>query len=373
MRITIVQGAFLPVPPVLGGAVEKVWFGLGKEFAARGHRVVHISRQYGGLAAAETIDGVEHIRVPGFDTPASGLKLKLLDLAYSLRVLGRLPEADVLVTNTFFMPLLARNTRRNGDLYVHVARFPKGQMFLYRHARRVQAVSTVVGDAIRSECASLEGSVRVIPNPLPYPLGEPPGEETREKWILYTGRIHPEKGIGLLLSAFARLVERGEKEHKLVIIGPWQTQMGGGGESYRAELMRMSSGVGDRVVWKEPIFVDNDLVVFYKQASVFAYPSLAEKGESFGLAPLEAMAYGTIPVVSALGCFRDFIEDGVSGLVFDHRGEDPADALADKLSEAIRLSANPQVRRQCYNVACRFSLPLVAERYLSDFEALRTS
>jgi hypothetical protein len=37
MRITIVQGAFLPVPPVLGGAVEKIWFALGKEFASRGH------------------------------------------------------------------------------------------------------------------------------------------------------------------------------------------------------------------------------------------------------------------------------------------------------------------------------------------------
>jgi hypothetical protein len=27
MKITIIQGAFLPVPPLLGGGVEKMWFG----------------------------------------------------------------------------------------------------------------------------------------------------------------------------------------------------------------------------------------------------------------------------------------------------------------------------------------------------------
>ena len=43
MKITIVLGAFFPVPPIMGGAVEKVWFALGQEFARRGHEVVQIS------------------------------------------------------------------------------------------------------------------------------------------------------------------------------------------------------------------------------------------------------------------------------------------------------------------------------------------
>jgi hypothetical protein len=48
MRITIVQGAFLPVPPLLGGAVEKMWFGLAPEFVRHGHEVVYISRRFAG-------------------------------------------------------------------------------------------------------------------------------------------------------------------------------------------------------------------------------------------------------------------------------------------------------------------------------------
>src|SRR5947207_3269820 len=119
MRITIVQGAFLPVPPLMGGAVEKVWFALGKEFARRGHEVCHVSRRYPSLPHREVVEGVRHIRVPGFSTRRSLVTLKLLDLCYSLRVLPALPAADILVTNTFWLPMLARR-RKQGRLYIHV-------------------------------------------------------------------------------------------------------------------------------------------------------------------------------------------------------------------------------------------------------------
>jgi len=45
--------AFLPVPPVMGGAVEKVWFALGQEFARRGHEVVLVSRALSGAGRSE--------------------------------------------------------------------------------------------------------------------------------------------------------------------------------------------------------------------------------------------------------------------------------------------------------------------------------
>src|SRR5450432_138641 len=131
MRITIVTGAFFPVPPLLGGAVEKVWFALGQEFARLGHEVVHISRAHPHLAAREEIAGVQHRRVRGFSQPRSIVRLKLFDLVYSLGVRRVLPPADILVTNTFWLPLLVRGTKR-GLLYVHVQRGPKGQMRYYK-------------------------------------------------------------------------------------------------------------------------------------------------------------------------------------------------------------------------------------------------
>src|SRR5271165_790100 len=135
MRITIVQGAFFPVPPVRGGAVEKIWFALGREFAARGHQVTHISQKDPTLPDGEILDGVKHVRIPGFDTPRSMLRLKWRDLIYSRRALRVLPESDVIVTNTFWMPIIAPQLKR-GKIYVHIARYPKGQMKFYQRAAR---------------------------------------------------------------------------------------------------------------------------------------------------------------------------------------------------------------------------------------------
>jgi len=123
MKITTVRGAFLPVPPVMGEGVEKVWYSLSGEIARSGHEVTHISRNYGDLPTLENHAGVSHRRVPSYDMPSSLVRLKLLDLLYSIRVLCPLLPADILVTNTFWAPILAQNIqRRVGCLYVHIAR-----------------------------------------------------------------------------------------------------------------------------------------------------------------------------------------------------------------------------------------------------------
>lgn len=374
MKITIVQGAFLPVPPLMGGAVEKVWFALGKEFARRGHDVVHVSRRCLGLPREETIEGVRHIRVNGFDTPSSLAVLKGLDLIYSLRALRVLPEADVLVTNTFWLPFFVRS-KRHGKLYVHAARYPKGQMRFYAHADRLQTVSHPIREAIIREVPQLASKVRCIPNPLsgevPAMAPGSPLVGRAEKRILYAGRIHPEKGIALLLDAIALIPEERLDGWKLHVVGPAEAKYGGGGEAFLAELKRRSKKISKKIVWTGAIFDTDCLNEYYRSASLFVYPSLAEKGETFGLAPLEAMAHGCPALVSNLDCFRDFINEDVNGFVFDHRAEDPAKALAEKLQALIadrqRLA---EAAVWAHQKAGEFSLQCVAGQYLDDFESL---
>src|SRR2546428_3166231 len=103
MKITIVLGAFFPVPPIMGGAVEKIWLALVEEFARRGHEVVMISRKLDNLPGEEVRDRVRHLRVAGFDAPRSLVLLKLYDFIYSWRAMSilrsremsKLPKADV--------------------------------------------------------------------------------------------------------------------------------------------------------------------------------------------------------------------------------------------------------------------------------------
>src|SRR2546428_328239 len=154
MRITIVTGPFLPIPPVLGGAVEKVHFLLAGAYRAAGHDVTMISRRYDDFPHEEIVEGIRHIRIASFDRSSSLAVNLALDFCYAVRVARSLPPSDITVTNSFSLPLVLPR-RRAGKIYVHVARFPKRQMALYVRADRLQAISHAVADAITAQAPRL--------------------------------------------------------------------------------------------------------------------------------------------------------------------------------------------------------------------------
>jgi glycosyltransferase involved in cell wall biosynthesis len=372
MKITIVLGAFLPVPPIMGGAVEKVWFFLGQEFAKRGHDVVQISRATPQFSNDEVIAGVRHLRVRGFDTPRSILWLKILDLIYSIRTMSILPKADIIVTNTFWLPILLGSAKR-GCVYVHVARYPKGQMRFYGAAARLQAPSHAVARVIAEEAPQLSPKVKAVPYPAPRSTtaSPPPPIQEREKIILFVGRVHPEKGVHLLVDAFAGQARTVFADWKLMIVGPVEEKFGGGGENYLVDLRRRADAAGEKIDLHGPIFDPRDLEQVFRQARLFVYPSLAERGESFGLAPLEAMAHGCAVLVSNLECFQDFIQDGRTGFVFDHCSTNPAENLRAKIDNVIAdemLLA--RVAGDGYAKTAEYSLERVASQFLDDFSSL---
>ena len=90
----------------------------------------------------------------------------------------------------------------------------------------------------------------------------------------------------------------------------------------------------------EPVYGRAALASVLQRADYYCYPSLADQGETMGVAPLEAMGTGLAPVVSDLACFRDFVEPGVNGLVFDHRGSDAVERLTHALGTLI---ADPEL------------------------------
>lgn len=362
MNITILGGPFLSMPPAPCGAVERAWQGLAEVFAARGHRVQVVCRRHPGQAAEETVAGVHYLRHMSF-VSGGRLAVNLLkDLAYSVRVLASLPRADVLVTNAFWLPALAARFRRSaGRVAVHVARMPKGQLFLYNRVHRLHAVSQAVQDAIAKERPQALPRVRVIPYPVDTRYFTPPASRPEGRTILYAGRVHPEKGLDLLLDAFARL----DVPANLKIVGPWEVERGGGGKEYLDALRQKAAGRA--VEFVDAVSDRHQLADVYRRADLFCYPSLAEQGETFGVAPLEAMATGLVPVVSGLACFRDFIDDA-TGRVFDHRAADASSRLAECLSACLADPVQLQsMGRRCADRAAALNYDHVADRYLADF------
>jgi glycosyltransferase involved in cell wall biosynthesis len=255
-----------------------------------------------------------------------------------------------------------------------MGRYPKGQTRFYRHAARIQTVSRSVAEAIVRQDPKSAGMVRVIPYPLPSPactLNVPATWQQRSNEILYVGRVHPEKGIHILIDAFRLLVQAGVDDWRLVIVGPWAAADGGGGEAYYESLRAGSAAIAERVNLAGPIFDQSLLTAHYRRAKLFVYPSLAEQGESFGLAPLEAMAQGCAPLVSALACFQDFIENGRSGFIFDHRSESPAEELYRSLKKIVRADEElMSVAVRSHEVARAYDPSNVAGMYLEDFAAI---
>jgi len=191
----------------------------------------------------------------------------------------------------------------------------------------------------------------------------------KQKIILYTGRIHPEKGIDILIESFKLLKNN---DWQLYLVGPYSVEGGGGGINYLNYLKSIS--IDSNIIFREPIFNANKLNSIYLKSSIFVYPSIAEKGETFGVSPLEAMSCGCVTIVSNLECFKDFIFPDINGLIFDHRSKDRIQNLFNIL---VKLIENPillhSLSREALKVNITHSNETIAANFLNEFEKIITS
>ena len=100
MKITVVMGFFLPIPAVVGGAIEKSGHRLAQTMASQGHEVTIISRQWKNWPQDETLNGIRYLRLKGFDHSEKLWVNLILDFLWSLRVFFNLPSADIVALNT---------------------------------------------------------------------------------------------------------------------------------------------------------------------------------------------------------------------------------------------------------------------------------
>jgi glycosyltransferase involved in cell wall biosynthesis len=384
MRITIVHGFFLPVPPLGGGATEKSWFNLGREFAAHGHIVTMISRRWRGLPNQELSEGLQHVRLQGFDHQRQLWRNLVLDFIWSWRVFFALPSADLVVVNAVALPIwLGWLKPRAGRVVLMTGRLPKGQYRYYRGIARVLAASNFVRSAVVAENPALASLTRVHGYPIDWKLLNQninpalpfmPQFSAEEIIIGFIGRIHAEKGL-MLLAAALKIVGHtpGLPPWRLLLCGPADIAHGGSGVRFLNYLTnRLSAAITPhRFNLLNPQFHASTLAAVYRQINIFCYPSIAEKGETFGVAVAEAMAAGAVPVVSNLACFKDFVRCGENGLSFDHNAPDAANQLAAALVSLLRdpalrsrLATRAQADVRIYDYAT------YAETLLRDFAQL---
>lgn len=149
-----------------------------------------------------------------------------------------------------------------------------------------------------------------------------------EPFILCIANTYPHKNVQRLIEAFGLLA--GEIPHRLVLVGRPQR----GEKKVQAALRRCSAAA--RVLRLERVLYE-DLVLLYKAADVFAFPSLYE---GFGLPVLEAMAAGT-PVVA----LRRASVPEVGGGTISYCEHDDATELAAHIRETLALTPAARAAR----------------------------
>ena len=234
------------------------------------------------------------------------------------------------------MSTLIFPARRHLRTTLHEARYRRGA----QRAARVITVSNATHRDIETILRLPSQRIQTIygaPDPaftLPPPGGDQFDRQVLERYsisypyILYAGTIRFHKNIPRLIDAFS--VVRNEvaadpryRDLRLVIIGDELSK----NPAVRLAVANARIESAVRFLGFVPL---ETLRVFYRAASVFAFPSLYE---GFGLAPLEAMACGTPVVASNIPSLVEAVADAAM-LVHPENVFDIARGLKEVLLDA---------------------------------------
>ncbi len=129
--------------------------------------------------------------------------------------------------------------------------------------------------------------VAIIPNGIDIPATAAAASSDSRRTLLFLGRIHPKKGIDILLHAW-HAIQNTFPEWELKIVGPDDGL-------HLAELKAMAQLMTlERVSFYAPLFGDEKLAA-YRDADLFVLPT---HSENFGMTVAEALAAGTPAIVT---------------------------------------------------------------------------
>lgn len=152
-----------------------------------------------------------------------------------------------------------------------------------RHAHCLRATSELEAQHLRA--MGLTNPIAIVPNAVPIPLLTPRPPTTQRR-LLFLSRLHPKKGIDLLLRAWSRL-EASHPSWDLVIAG---IDEDGHEDRMKAEALRLGL---KRVSFPGPVHGPAKQAL-YRSADLFVLPTHAE---NFGLVVAEALAQ-EVPVIT---------------------------------------------------------------------------
>jgi glycosyltransferase involved in cell wall biosynthesis len=384
MAIRIAQvypHADIPLPHAqLYDALAIVNYELGRRLARR-HEVVTYPKWVAGEREIESYEGVTYRRIPeGIDRVLNGLKI--LDAArlfnrgrpfrlrpfyyahYARAVARDIRErrCDLVHLHTisnFIGPIRRANPGARIVLHMHdhsLSDFDPAVIGpRLKEAALILACSRFVADGIRRRFPDAAARCHELHNGVDQRFLDVAADPAASQSVLFVGRLCPEKGVHVLLSAMSR-VSRAHPQASLSLVGPLELSpkdfvdphgrdpvFNGLGRyyanpaTYYELISRDVSALGGRAVLHGRV-ANSEIGSHYGRAGIFVFPSLWQ--EPFGIPVIEAMAAGLPVVATRGGALPEVVLDGETGFLVE-RGD------GDGLAAAIeKLLSDPQLRRR---------------------------
>lgn len=351
MKVLMICTEKLPVPPVLGGAIQTYISGV-LPYVSKSHQITVLGISDPSLPDQEVIEGVNYVRIPGkiFEIYRDGVSRYVASNQFDLIHIFNRPRLVLPVRNA--APRSRITLSMHNDMFNPEKIPPEEAKAALNEVTNIVTVSNYVGDVIRGlypqeSAGKLTTIYSGVDSGRFLPGNDPKMQKIRNQIrkehglenktvILFAGRVSQNKGVDRLVRAIPALSKK-HKDLALVIVGSnWFSQ--DIVTDYVAYVRALAKKLDIPVVttgFVEP----NNIQNWFAAADLFVCTSIWQ--EPLARVHYEAMAAGLPIVTTARGGNPEVIEAGGNGLVV----ENPEDPNCFEEKVAAILSDKNQMKK----------------------------
>ncbi|ANB56140.1 glycosyl transferases group 1 family protein [Anoxybacillus sp. B7M1] len=336
MKVLMICTEKLPVPPVLGGAIQTYIEGI-LPFLKKEHDITVLGVSDPSLPDEETLDGIHYVRVPGkvFEIYRESVVRYIEAHPFDLIHIFNRPRLVLSVRQA--APLAKITLSMHNDMFHPEKMDPQEAENVIQEVSNIVTVSDYVGNVISDLYPQAAAKVRTIYSgvdtnrflPGHHPKMQKIRQEIRranglenKTVILFAGRLSRNKGVDQLVRALPELAKK-FKDLALVIIGSrWFSQ--NDINDYIAYVRALAKRLPVPVVTTGFVAPD-EIQNWFAAADLFVCTSQWQ--EPLARVHYEAMAAGLPIVTTARGGNSEVIVPRENGLVVENP-EDPNEFVA---------------------------------------------
>ncbi|MBM7656087.1 spore coat protein SA, partial [Neobacillus cucumis] len=342
MKILMVCTEKLPVPPVLGGAIQTYISGI-LPFLGEFHDITVLGINESSLPETETINGIHYVRVPGkiFELYRDGVVRYIQNNQFDLIHIFNRPRLVLPVREV--APHSKITLSMHNDMFNLDKIDPSEANAVVQEVSKIVTVSNYVGNVIRQLYPQASTKLRTIYSgvdterflPGSYAKMKKIRSSIRKEHglenktvILFAGRLSANKGVDRLVRALPTLAKKFKDLALVIVGGNWFSQ--NEITDYVAYVRALAAKQSVPVVTTG--FVNSfEIQNWFAAADLFVCTSIWQ--EPLARVHYEAMAAGLPIVTTARGGNPEVILPKENGLIVENP-EDPED-FAQKITEIL--------------------------------------